>query len=320
MRSIPLAVLITFGILIALFLLRTPVALRQPQQRPAWIATGAGILGLLTVGAVVPLEDIDTLLGGANIVSLGKTVLPTIAFWFLRDAIRLQISPPRPRGNRLVLLTLVVAQVIAFVLVPSREGTDENFVNHAVLSPAGLIWALLYTGGVLWIAATAAVEAFSIFKSVFGLFVIGAFMIAAACLALAIHCVLVLARVLPPRSDDALTTIFALFFYTGIVFAAFGFVVLVTRELAWRAHVLRLLRINRLYPSSQGGYDVPQVGGPFTGSPESAAYIVLMKIRDRQLLDSIELSAGHERIVSRIERRMSRTLVLRNFESGSGER
>lgn len=317
MSTIPLAVLVTFGMLMALFLLRTPVALRRPLQRPAWIATGAGLLGLLTVGVVVPLGDVDAFLGGVNVVSLGKTVLPTIAFWFLRDAIRLQLSPPLPRGKRLVLISLVAAQVIAFALIPGRVGTDENFVNHAVLSPAGVIWALLYTGGLMWITLGAAIEALPIARSIYGMFVVGASMVAAACLSLAIHCILVFFLTIPATADDVLSRLFAILFYLGIGLAAAGFVVSVTRELAWRVDLLRLLRIYRRYPSSEEGYDIPEIDGPFTAPPEAAGYIVLMKIRDRQLLESVVLSPRDERIVSRIESRMSRTLLLHNFDNGS---
>lgn len=149
------------------------------------------------------------------------------------------------------------------------------------------------------------------------MFVVGASMVAAACLSLAIHCILIFFLTIPPTSDDLLTILFAILFYLGIGLAAAGFVVSVMRELTWRMDLLRLLRICRRYPSCEEGYDIPDIDRPFTAPPEAAGYIVLMKIRDRQLLESVVLSSRDERIVSKIEGRMSHTLLLHNFNMTS---
>ncbi|WP_141692929.1 hypothetical protein [Leifsonia xyli] len=67
-------------IVATLFAFRAPSMVHSTRGRPAWLASGYAITGLLTLGFVVPLNAIDALLAGDNNWALAEAISATCAF------------------------------------------------------------------------------------------------------------------------------------------------------------------------------------------------------------------------------------------------
>lgn len=312
--------IIAFAGVVVLFVLRAPYAVRHQDARPAWIATGFAILGLLTINEVVPLVVVDTPLGGTNLVMLARTIFPVLALWFLREAIKIQAKSQRQRSSLWLLTAMIAAQGLAFLMIPDRGTTNIDFVNASVDSLPGMLWAVIYCGEVIWITVTAAILALSIFNSVFATFVVGSLLIALGALSEALHCVSLYFGWIEHTNTDLFSLGFTLFFYLGVLLVTVGFVINVIisalPRMIWRGRLWKLLRIQRHYPSDTAGFGVAESQRLWDPDPDKAAYVALMAVRDKQLLEGTQISNRHLKSLGRLEQRLDRTMVISQFRDG----
>jgi len=235
---------VMMGGLLLLFAARAPIAIRRPDARPAWIAAGVGILGLLSIGVVIPMSTADSWLGGSNALFFLRTALPVLAFWFFRDAVALQAGRRDRLGKPYGIVGMMVVQAVAFFWISRAKPTDINFVDHHMGTLPGLLWAAVYVGEMLWIAVNIVIMLWSRRWSTFGVFVLGAFSVIAGGIALLLHCALIFFGAVAPISGDLPSILFNVFFYPGITVIVGGFVFVTLCDLfstgRWRLRAARL--------------------------------------------------------------------------------
>lgn len=232
------------GGLLLLFAARAPIATRRPDARPAWIATGVGILGLLSIGVVIPMSVADSWLGGSNALFFFRTALPVLAFWFFRDAVALQAGRRDRLGKAYGIVGMMMAQAVVFLFISRDKPTDINFVDHHMGTLPGLLWAAVYVGEMLWIAVSIVIMLWSPRWSIFGVFILGAFSVIAGGCALLLHCALIFFGAVAPVSGDLPSVLFNVFFYPGITLIVGGFVFVTLSDIVstgrWRLRAARL--------------------------------------------------------------------------------
>ncbi len=118
---------------------------------PSWAASLCGLLAIISLGLVVPLETIDAALGGSNVANLLQSILTILAFWFFRESVREVAFDSPKRVSRWVLVGLIVAFSIPFILIPDRGPTSSNFMSLHIESLGNVIYNVIYMGGLTWI-------------------------------------------------------------------------------------------------------------------------------------------------------------------------
>lgn len=238
---------VIMGGLLLLFAARAPCAIRQPGARRSWIATGVGILGLLSIGVVIPMSTADSWLGGSNGLFFFRTAFPVLAFWFFRDAVALQAHRRDRLGKAHGIIGMMLVQAVIFLFISRARPTDVNFVDHHMGTLPGLLWAAVYVGEMLWIAVNIVIMLWSARWSIFGVFIFGAFSVIAGGIALLVHCALIFFDAVAPISGDLPSVLFNVFFYPGITIIVGGFVFVTLCDIIstgrWRYRAARLRSI-----------------------------------------------------------------------------
>lgn len=118
---------------------------------PSWAASFFGLLGILSLGLVIPLEMIDAALGGSNVANLLQSSLTVLAFWFFRESVR-EVAFDNPRRlSRWVLLALIVAFSIPFFLIGDRGRTSSDFMAQHAHDLGNIVYNAIYMAGLAWI-------------------------------------------------------------------------------------------------------------------------------------------------------------------------
>lgn len=289
--------------LIALVLARLPAAIRSRRARPAWLASAFGLLGLLSIGVLIPMPVTDALLGGTNVLFLLRTVFPVAAFWFFRDAVALQAGRSPRRGRTwLVLLAMTAAQATAFFLIPNRGTTDIEFVDNHMIYPAGFLWAVIYAGQIIWIAADVIRVLGRPRRNLFASFTLGSASVILGAIALIAHCGAILLRIVDPVSNDPAWILFNVFFYPGLLLIVVGFLAIAvmtgSRNAIWQRRSDRLHKTLATYGNASAS-------DPFSASdalqshdardPVRTAYAATIALRNVQLLREHDFPAEHSK-------------------------
>lgn len=293
----------------ALVLARAPVALRRPEARPAWLASLLGVLGLLSIGVLIPIPVADSWLGGTNILHLFRTALPVAAFWFLRDAVALQVGRPPRRGGLLILGAMLATQAMVFFQIPSRGPSSAEFVDEHMVYVEGFAWAVLYVGQIIWIALTMVVMLLPMRKGIYATFIIGGFAAIGGGVALVIHCGLILAGAQIPGAGGIPWALFNGLFYPGLLTIVLGFVTITLRDVyrvaSWRVARYRLARALSGYEGQDATRFASAEMGSFAGNPIFGAYRAAIQLRDLESLDGVSLNPRDARLLAAVEHRMS---------------
>ena len=292
-----------------LVLARAPVALRRPAARPAWFASLLGVLGLLSIGVLIPIPVADSWLGGTNILHLFRTALPVAAFWFLRDAVTLQVGKSTRRGSYLILCAMLFAQSMVFFQIPSRGPSSVGFVDEHMIYVAGFVWAVLYVGQILWIALTMVVMLLPMRKGIYATFIIGGLATAGGGIALVIHCGLILAGAQLPGAGGIPWALFNSLFYPGILTIVLGFVTITLRDLyrvaRWRVARYRLNRALLGYEGQSTASVSSADMGFLADTPVLGAYRAAIQLRDLESLEGVSLNPRDARLLAAIEHRIT---------------
>lgn len=145
---------VVFLAVLALFAIRSP-GLRNPVRRPALVATAFAVIGLLTLGPVWPVQQLDDLLGDQNYIDLIQALAATAGFWYLRDAIFIFASRSK-RGAPLLLVVSLAAQTLTFALIPDHRGHPLTYIHAHLGLPMVWVHIMIYLVTIGWLSATAA--------------------------------------------------------------------------------------------------------------------------------------------------------------------
>ena len=174
--------LICLGLILVLAVLRLPRALRQPQARPAWFATIAGIVSLTTYGTPVSTNAYDQLLGGQNLLTLLRDVAAVAAFWFMREALAgYSRSAKRYAAPWRLAVTLAVISGL-FLLIQQRTPTAATFVMDQIAQPASWLYGTAYMAALVWILVDSARLTWRAGRGVVRVITAGAVLTALGCL------------------------------------------------------------------------------------------------------------------------------------------
>lgn len=306
---------ITIAALAALFLARAPVAFLRPHARPAWVASGTGILALLSIGVIIPIPVADSWLGGFNYLFLLRTALPVIAFWFLREAVALQAGVTRQRGGRFIMCGLLAAQVFLFLLIPDRGSTNVHFVDDHMIYPTAFLWAVVYAGAIIWISAEIVAQLLPFRGWLFLSFKAGGMMTVIGGLALVVHCALILARVAEPVSGDFAWILFNVFFYPGILLIVAGFVAITIKDAwalaPWRIRALHLRRALASYePTRKSAHVSAILRAAVVADPMQETYDAAIALRNVQYLEGLNLRVAHIEQLTESEKQLEQMTAL----------
>ena len=140
--------LLLAALLCAIFILRTPSAIRNPRARASWAATGLGGFGLLITDTFAPYVDVDHWLGGMNFAHLFRSLLLSSSVWFLRSSIvqATGSNPDRSRNWKYHPLTLVIAlgAITLPFLLADTKGPSASFVTEEGTQLGVFLYAAIY--------------------------------------------------------------------------------------------------------------------------------------------------------------------------------
>lgn len=200
--------------------LRARVAWRQPRARIAWSAALIGSIALLTQGTVVPLELLDGLLGGTNVLKLVQNVLTMVALWL---GIQAGTAPVTARIRTLrwwfpASLAALFA-VVFFVAVPERGSSSFLFLeNLAVTSTGAWAYGVLHMAGIALVGLLLFRSARPSLPKPRVFFRVGAVGIVLGCVSEIVD--LTLSRFFEP--DAVVSALFDPLFYLGVVSFVIG--------------------------------------------------------------------------------------------------
>lgn len=293
-----------FLLILALFILRAPTALRRSTARPAWFASGFAILGLLTLGMLVPIPVLDRLVGGMNLWNLGEALAATASFWYFRRALQLLDNPHSAHRAPWGLLALLVAITVPFCTIDLGP-TDVDFVDNNLTQPGLFVYLFVYLAGLAVIAGRSAWIVRRRWKSVFSVFIAGYALVTFAAILDIAYITTGFFRLGTHDFQHMFFNLFNAFFYPGVFLLAVGFTSVYTARWLTRAQPLwrvRTLALHGIYLRMSGRPITPSLLRALSGGePVAGAYDEVVKIRDLSFLENIVLTRREAKIVASIE-------------------
>lgn len=280
---------------------RAPLAFRQPRARIAWLAAALGMLALLTQGTVIPLEYLDGLLGGSNVLKLVQNVLTMIALWL---GVQVGTAPAHARIRTLpwALPTMLAAIfTLTFLLIPSRGDTSFLFVETGAETSTSIwLYGVVHMLGI-------AVIGLLLFRSARAAWPIPKRFFRAGAIAIVIACAsevvdLTLTRFAEPIA--AVTMLFDPLFYLGVLglvggaMAAWG----ATRRIRIRGEGLRA----RLQEIARGRDVTDLAPLPSHGSTEETLYSLRVAIEDDAIARALPLRDDERVVLQQVDEYLTR--------------
>ncbi|TCL79412.1 hypothetical protein EDF43_111147 [Rathayibacter sp. PhB179] len=247
-----LAIIVSVALCVALFFGRAVGSTKDPARRPAWIASLFGVMGMLTLGVVIPLRWVDAALGGSNFWNLAQALCATIAFWFFYRATRLGAGMSGLEKPRWIALGAVLGvQAVLFALIQQRGATSETFVRDHITDPACYGYLMLYivTIGVLT-GRSALIRARKL-RGTSAVFFSGFTLVATACATHVVYLTVAHFEWGEESHREALRGLFYVIFGPGVLLLIVAFaIVFIQRQRkllqpVWRLRALRLALIRR---------------------------------------------------------------------------
>lgn len=288
------------GLLIVV-IARATVAYRQPRARIAWLAAFLGSLALLTQGTVIPLELLDGLLGGSNVLKLVQNVLTMVALWL---GVQAGTAPAHARVRTLPwALSTILAAVftLVFFLIPSRGETSFQFVEIGA-ETSTLVWlyGVVHMTGIALIGLLLFRSARTAWPTPKLFFRVGAIAIVVACSTEVLD--LTLTRFAKPIA--VVTALFAPLFYLGVLglvggaMAAWG----ATRRIRLRGEKLQA----RLEAVARARHVTDFAPMPAHGSTEDRLYSLRVGIEDDAIARYEPLGDGERALLNQVDAYLTR--------------
>lgn len=282
--------------------LRARVAWRQPRARIAWFAALIGSIALLTQGTVVPLELLDGLLGGTNVLKLVQNVLTMVALWL---GIQAGTAPVTARIRTLrwwfpaSLAALFV--VVFFVAVPERGSSSFLFLeNLAVTSTGAWAYGVLHMAGIALVGLLLFRSARPSLPKPRVFFRVGAVGIVLGCLSEIVD--LTLSRFFAP--DAVVSALFDPLFYLGVVSFVIGIFVASRSSTTIRRRGEDLLA--RLEPVARERGVRSFAGVPSDAVVETRLHALRVAVEDDAIATSSPLSPAQRALIDEIDAHLTR--------------
>lgn len=282
--------------------LRARVAWRQPRARIAWSAALIGSIALLTQGTVVPLELLDGLLGGTNVLKLVQNVLTMVALWL---GIQAGTAPVTARIRTLrwwfpASLAALFA-VVFFVAVPERGSSSFLFLeNLAVTSTGAWAYGVLHMAGIALVGLLLFRSARPSLPKPRVFFRVGAVGIVLGCVSEMVD--LTLSRFFEP--DAVVSALFDPLFYLGVVSFVIGIFVASRSSTTIRRRGEDLLA--RLEPVARERGVRSFAGVPADAAVETRLHALRVAVEDDAIATSSPLSPAQRALIDEIDAHLTR--------------
>lgn len=295
--------LVAFLTLAALFVLRTPSAVRLPHARFSWLACGVGALAILTLGPIVPVATIDASLGGTNVIYLIQCWLAGLAFWLMTQAARVVGSPTSGRPRHAWIIALYwVAIAIPFFFIQDRTPTDPLFIHNRASQLAAVLCATIYMLGIAVMSVRLVTQVAGRKSGGYWFFRAGVLLILLAITAE----IAGLFAALGDASPELVAMLWLFFdplFYPGALLIVAGITWFwIARHLRSYRTTQRIRRLQQIL--EQRGLSIP----PADDDKAYTVYALLIRITDSAGLDRLHLSAEETQSVDEAERWLERIL------------
>lgn len=288
---------IAFGLLVFVFLLRAPSAIKRPTVRSTWIASGFGVLALTCSGLTLPIDVVDGWFGGTNLNNIVQNVSTYLAFWLVSQGAStggltpvLHLAWWRPVG-------WIGLFTVPFFLV-ERGTTSTDFINDRAEQPMLWVYASMYMAGV----AFASVQMFRALPRrtarVYGVMATGCVAIVVGCVSEILYLALRLARVEDSLTLPFTSLMFALGFYGGVALYVAGMATIALKGFR---------RKRRIQSAITATYDVLETrhrklpGRILGGNDLQYLYSLIIRTRDIENIDAVALATGELRVIASAE-------------------
>lgn len=126
-----------------ILVVRAPYALKNEASRPGWLAGAFGLIAVICLGFVVPIPELDAVLGSAGYWNILGSTSTTLSFHFMYQAILIHTSRTCPRLYYPGLLLAIACCLMTFSLI---DGKQEGFVSveDFIAALIGQPWTVLY--------------------------------------------------------------------------------------------------------------------------------------------------------------------------------
>lgn len=283
---------------------RAGVAYRQPRARIGWLAAALGSVAMLTQGTVIPLEVLDGLLGGSNVLKLVQNVLTMIALW-LGVQVGTATADARVRTLQWWLPgTLAGIFTVVFFAIPQRGATSFLFVEVGARTSTPIwLYGVVHMAGIALIGVLLFRSAAASLPTSRALFRVGAIAIVIACASEVVDLTLT-------RFGEQIALVSALFdplFYLGVlglvagVMSAWG----ATRRIRLRGEGL-LARLERV-ASRRAVADFAAI--PDDGSVEGRLYSLRVGIEDDAIAGAHPLDDGERGLLREVDEFLTRPTI-----------
>lgn len=137
-----------------ILVLRGPYALRAKASRPGWLAGAFGLLAVICLGFVVPVPEIDALLGSRGYWNLLGATSTTLSFHFMYQAILIYTSRTAPRRYHPFLILGILSYSTSFILIAGEQTfrSVEEFIAALIDQPWTALYLTIYLGAVTTIS------------------------------------------------------------------------------------------------------------------------------------------------------------------------
>lgn len=278
-----------FVVLIAVLIARIPAAVRNRESWMTWLAVLLACLAIMTLGPVIPIEVLDSWLGGTNIVWLVQCVLATFAFWAFAEAAKaIDGIGAHPLRTIPVPVLGCALFTLPFFLSRNRGPTVEHFSRVHAYDLTIYVSALTYMAGLCWIVGGIVRASRGHTAPGHRLFRTGGVAIIGGCIVEAITMTVDHLRIGNPALVHIAYWGFDVLFYPGVILIVSGMVYFSIRRIS-RACRIRRRADNLRKIITQNGLPSldDEVGHP---ADTYTVYSLLIRINDHRILGNLTLS------------------------------
>lgn len=318
--------LLLAALLCAIFVLRTPSAIRNPRARASWAATGLGGFGLLITDTFAPYVDVDHWLGGMNFAHLIRSLLLSSSVWFLRSS-TIQATGTGLGQNRTwkyhpATLLIALGVITVPFMLADTNGSSSSFVTEEGTQLGVFLYAAIYMLFVGLICLDIVWLLRGRWRGWLGLMRVGAITAAVACLDEIIYATAVWVSIGDPLFLSVSFTAFNLV-YLGVALIILSLAMLAIKpvQLVQRAVAallgLAVARNNRKKHSSESIY-APH--DERSGDARTTIYRNVIALKDIEAQEGLQLGPITTRILNAGERILTQpapTRTRNEFHKGN---
>ncbi|MBG0741124.1 hypothetical protein IV500_17270 [Paeniglutamicibacter antarcticus] len=134
-----------------ILVLRAPYALRTKASRPGWLAGTFGLLAVICLGFVIPIPELDAVLGSAGYWNILGSTSAILSFHFMYQAILIHTSREAARFYYPGLMLAIACCSACFALIDDKQErfvSVEGFIATLIDQPWTALYLSIYLGSV----------------------------------------------------------------------------------------------------------------------------------------------------------------------------